>query len=152
VTRAAILNGVHRRTPAARAAVLARATAIASGQAGIEAPLARWFGPDEGSLRDRVAGWLSSVPQSGYAAAYRAFATGDTVYADRLAEIGCPLLVLTGDGDANSTPQMTRTMAAMAPYGRAVIVPGHRHMANLTAPEAVTAALQAWLTAEKAAA
>lgn len=150
VSRTAILNGVHRRTPEARAAVQARAAEIAAGRAGIEAPLARWFAPGEAAVRDQVAGWLRSVPQAGYAAAYRAFAEGDTVYADRLGEITCPLLVLTGDGDANSTAEMTRTMAAMAPLGRAVVIPGHRHMVNLTAPEAVTDALRAWLIPERA--
>lgn len=150
VTRAAILNGVHRRTPEARAAVLARASEIAAGNAGIEAPLARWFDAGDAALREQVAGWLRTVPQAGYAAAYRAFAEGDGVYADRLDQIRCPLLVVTGDGDANSTPEMTRTMAAMAPLGRAVVIPGHRHMVNLTAPEAVTGALRAWLTQDKA--
>ena len=58
-------------------------------------------------------------------------------------------LVLTGDGDANSTPAMTRAMAAMAPHGRAVVIEGHRHMVNLTAPEAVTAELQRWLETEE---
>lgn len=146
VTRAALLNAVHRRSPEARAAVLSRAAEIAAGQGGIEAPLARWFAPTEAGVRDRVAGWLRSVPAAGYAAAYRAFAEGDTVYADRLGEIGCPLLVLTADGDANSTPEMTKVMASMAPQGRAVVIEGHRHMVNLTAPERVTAELRTWLS------
>lgn len=146
VARAAMLNAVHRRSPEARAAVLARAAEIAEGDAGIEAPLARWFTPDESALRDQVADWLRTVPQVGYAAAYRAFAEGDQVYADRLGEIRCPLLVLTGDGDANSTPEMTRAMADMAPQGRAVVIEGHRHMVNLTAAEAVTAELRDWLS------
>lgn len=146
VTRAALLNAVHRRSAEARAAVLSRAAEIAAGQGGIEAPLARWFAPTEAGVRDRVAGWLRSVPAAGYAAAYRAFAEGDTVYADRLGEIGCPLLVLTADGDANSTPEMTKVMASMAPQGRAVVIEGHRHMVNLTAPERVTAELRTWLS------
>jgi pimeloyl-ACP methyl ester carboxylesterase len=85
------------------------------------------------------------VDPAGYAAAYRAFATGDDVYADRWEAITCPALVLTGDGDANSTPDMTRTMAASAPRGRAIVIEGHRHMVNLTAPDRVTAALRDWL-------
>jgi pimeloyl-ACP methyl ester carboxylesterase len=40
---------------------------------------------------------------------------------------------------------MTRIMAATAPRGRAVVIDGHRHMANLTAPDRVTAALRDWL-------
>ncbi len=40
---------------------------------------------------------------------------------------------------------MSRAMADLAPRGRAVIVPGHRHMVGLTAPETVNEALKAWL-------
>lgn len=152
IRRVALLNGVHRRNPEARAAVLARAEAIAAGRARIEDPLIRWFGPGDEIVRDRVAGWLREVPPAGYAAAYRAFAEGDGTYADRLGEIRCPLLVLTGEGDANSTPAMTAAMAAMAPQGRAVVVEGHRHMVNLTAPERVTAELRRWLATTEIAA
>jgi (E)-2-((N-methylformamido)methylene)succinate hydrolase len=150
VLRAAILNGVHRRSVEARAAVLARAAEIAMGHAEVEAPLARWFDPGQGAVREQVAGWLRAVSQTGYAAAYRAFAEGDRFYADQLHKIRCPLLVLTGAEDKNSTAEMARTMAALAPFGRAVIIPGHRHMVNLTAPEAVTMAMRSWLAQEKA--
>lgn len=149
VRRAALLNGVHRRSPAARAAVLARADEISAGLAGVDAPLSRWFDADQAALRDEVGGWLRAADPAGYAAAYRAFAGGDATYADRLAEVRCPLLVLTAEGDPNSTAEMTRAMAAMAPRGRAVVVAGHRHMVNLTAPEAVTAELQHWLATEE---
>lgn len=152
VRRVALLNGVHRRGPEARAAVLARAAEIATGTNRTDGPLARWFSADQADLRDEVAGWLQAVSPNGYSCAYRAFAEGDTVYADRLGEIRCPLLVLTGDGDANSTPAMTTAMAAMAPRGSAVIIEGHRHMVNLTAPEAVTLELQRWLSIKESAA
>ena len=39
-------------------------------------------------------------------------------------------------------------IAAMARQGRTVVVKGHRHMVNLTAPEIVTAELQTWLSSE----
>lgn len=145
VRRVAVLNGVHRRTPEARAAVEARAAQIAAGGYDIDAPLSRWFGPQDGAVRAQVAGWLHAVNPKGYAAAYGAFARGDDVYAADWHRIGCPALVLTGDGDANSTPDMTCTMAASAPRGRAVVIKGHRHMVNLTAPDQVTQALQGWL-------
>lgn len=146
VRRVALLNAVHRRTPEARAAVLARADQIARGDTDPEAPLARWFGPGDESARRQVAGWLGAVDARGYATAYRAFAEGDAVYAGRLADIRCPALVLTGDGDANSTASMSRDMAAAMPQGRAVVIEGHRHMVNLTAPDTVTAALRDWLS------
>ncbi len=96
-------------------------------------------------LRAQVAGWLRTVNPVGYAAAYRAFAGGDATYADAWPQISCPMLALTGALDANSSPAMARAMAAAAPRGRAVVIEGHRHMVNLTAPEAVTTALADWL-------
>ncbi len=151
VRRVALLNGVHRRPPAARAAVLARADQIAAGVGDIAGPLDRWFGLNEAQARDRVAEWLSVVSPVGYAAAYRAFAEGDAVYADRLGEFRGPALVLTGDGDANSTAAMTEAMAEMMPQGRARVIAGHRHMVNLTAPEIVNAELSDWLETEETA-
>ena len=145
VRRVAVLNAVHRRTPEARAAVLSRATAMAAGHFDAQAPLDRWFTPADAAARAATARWLAEVDPKGYAAAYRAFAEGDDVYADRWDAITCPALVLTGDGDPNSTPDMTRLMAATAPRGRAVVIEGHRHMVNLTAPDRVTAALRDWL-------
>ena len=141
----ALLNGVYRRDEAARSAVLARADQIAAGLGDIAAPLDRWFSPDEAGARAEVAAWLSAVSPAGYAAAYRAFAAGDLVYADRLPQITCPALVLTGEGDANSTAAMTRAMAAAMPGGVAQVIPDHRHMVSLTAPAAVNTALTDWL-------
>lgn len=147
VRRLAVLNAVHRRSPEARASVLARAEEIARGEGDFEAPLSRWFGegPADRSVRPRVAAWLREVDSRGYAAAYRAFAEGDSHYADRWGGFRCPVLVLTGGEDANSTPAMTRVMAEAAPFGEAVVIEGHRHMVNLTAPEAVSDAMRHWL-------
>jgi pimeloyl-ACP methyl ester carboxylesterase len=152
VRRVALLNAVHRRSPAARASVMARAAEIAAGRANAEATLGRWFGPDETPVRARVAEWLRQAEAAGYAAAYRAFAEGDDVYADRIGAIRCPLLALTATGDANSTPEMARAIAALAPRGRAEVIEGHGHMVALTAPEAVNAALLRWLAPEEVAA
>lgn len=148
VKRVALLNAVHRRSPEARAAVLGRAAEIAAGAGSIAAPLARWFTEDQAEIRAQVASWLHAVSQTGYAMAYRAFAEGDTVYADRIGQISCPTLVLTADGDANSTPAMTHAMAGMVQHGQAIVIEGHRHMVNLTAPQAVSAALRDWLAEE----
>ncbi|MFV1498282.1 alpha/beta hydrolase [Phaeobacter sp. JH20_02] len=146
-TRVALLNGVFCRDPAARAAVQSRAAEIAAGRCDLDTPLARWFGdsPTDIDARDRVAGWLKSVDPAGYATAYAAFARGDATYAGRLAEIACPFLAITGDGDPNSTPEMSQAMALRVRRGRAVTITGHRHMVNLTAPDLVTAHLRDWL-------
>jgi pimeloyl-ACP methyl ester carboxylesterase len=154
VRRVALLNGVHRRDEDARQAVRQRAAEIETGGFDREAPLRRWFG--EGHEHEAAfalsRSLLAEVDQRGYATAYAAFANGDAVYADRWSEVACPALFLTGEGDLNSTPDMARAMAASTRQGKAVVIPGHRHMVNLTAPQAVNAALTDWMswTAEEA--
>lgn len=150
VRRVALLNSVFRRDSAARAAVMQRAEAIASGSFDAAGPLARWFGPGkEGSEAYRLTcDWLRAVDVEGYATAYRAFAEGDETYADAWPRVTCPALFLTGEGDPNSTPAMAEAMAALAPAGRACIIPDHRHMVNLTAPRLVNDALAGWLSRE----
>jgi (E)-2-((N-methylformamido)methylene)succinate hydrolase len=147
VKRVALLNGVHRRSAEARAAVEARADEIVTGRFDREAPLARWFSETEKTTEAYalVHELLQTVDAEGYATAYRAFATGDAVYSDGWPTVGCPALFLTGDGDLNSTPDMAREMAAATPHGRAVIISGHRHMVNLTAPAQVNDVLRQWL-------
>jgi len=54
--------------------------------------------------------------------------------------------LLTGELDPNSTPQMSRDLAAAAPHAEAWIIADHRHMVNMTAPDAVNEALRHWLT------
>ena len=119
IRRVALLNGVHRRSETARKAVEARAEEITSGVFDREAPLARWFGDNE---KDSPAyalthALLDTVDPAGYAVAYKAFATGDSVYSDCWPRVTCPALFLTVDGDLNSTAEMAEEMAAAAPRG-----------------------------------
>ena len=147
VARVALLNGVFCRDAKASKSVIERAELIGTGSFDLDTPLRRWFGdtPTDRAARGHVAQWLSEVDIDGYATAYGAFARGDALYADGFGRIKCPLLALTGQDDPNSTPAMSQAMAEAAPYGRAVIIENHRHMVNLTAPDAVNAALTDWL-------
>jgi flavin reductase (DIM6/NTAB) family NADH-FMN oxidoreductase RutF/surfactin synthase thioesterase subunit len=143
VMRLGVLNSVHERDPQARAAVEARARDIIdSGSTGdVEQPLTRWFGADETAARGKVRGMLQSVNPVGYATAYRVFATSDRTYSGRLRELAMPALFATGTGDPNSTPEMAEAMAGAVARGKALILPGQRHMMNLTAPEATNEAI-----------
>jgi pimeloyl-ACP methyl ester carboxylesterase len=147
IARVACLNGVGRRDPGAKAAVLVRAASIPEIGVDKDGPLDRWFGNDPQSrdVRALTRNWLDLVDPEGYAIAYSAFANGDQVYADGWGAVACPALFLTGTGDPNSTPEMAETMAAAAKNGWARIVEGHRHMVSLTAPETVNAAMAEWL-------
>lgn len=147
LARVACLNGTYRRAPAAKRAVMERAAAIWTDGVDADGPMERWFqGTDDRSfLRDTVYGLLSTVSPQSYATTYTAFATGDELYADAWPDIAIPSLFLTGDGDPNSTPDMSAQMAALTPNGKAVVIKGHRHMVNLTAPLLVNAAMETWL-------
>lgn len=148
IARVALLNGVYRRDASARAAVMARAAEIRDGMIDFDGPLLRWFGEDSrnSDIYKLTRDWLSSVDPEGYASAYHAFATGDGTYADCWPQIHCPALFLTGSDDPNSTPIMAQAMAQATPAGYAVLIDGHRHMVNLTAPDEVNAILADWLT------
>lgn len=150
IARVALLNPVFRRSPEARAAVVARAAGIGRGEIDVDGPLDRWFGEaDKGSeAAHAVRGWLRAVDPGGYATAYGAFAAGDATYADRWGEYPGPALFLTGRDDPNSTPAMAAAMADAAPQGRAAVIEG-RHMVGLTAPDAVNRALADWLSSEE---
>jgi len=64
-----------------------------------------------------------------------------------LRTIGCPTLVLCGREDAWSTLDQHEEMAALIPAARLSVVESCGHMAPMERPEAVAAALGAWLRA-----
>lgn len=150
IGRVALLNAVYQRETAARDAVIQRAAEIREGSIDVEGPLKRWFREDEIGSPAYVSTrqWLNEVDRDGYATAYAAFAGGDAVYADAWPRVTCPALFLTGEGDPNSTPAMSQAMADLAPRGLAKIIPGHRHMVNMTAPDTVNAIMKDWLAKE----
>ena len=147
IQRVALLNVVYQRSDAARQAVLARAAQISEGNSDPTAPLSRWFEEQEHgqSAYQLTSALLHNADVAGYAAAYRGFAGGDQIYAQQLDKVQCPLLALTADGDVNSTPAMAEAIAAGVRDGQAVVIEGHKHMLNLTAPEAVNSELLRWM-------
>jgi pimeloyl-ACP methyl ester carboxylesterase len=62
-----------------------------------------------------------------------------------LGRIACPTLVLVGEADAGTPPELAREIAAGIPGARLVIVPDSGHLSTLEQPAAVTAALLEWL-------
>jgi pimeloyl-ACP methyl ester carboxylesterase len=147
IRRVALLNGVYRRTAAARAAVLARAALIETEGLDVEGPVLRWFpeGETHTELRALTRRWLTLMDLGAYAITYAAFAEGDATYADAWPLVYQPALFLTGADDSNSTLAMSEAMASLAPRGIVRVIQGHRHMVNLTAPERVNAVLRDWL-------
>ena len=64
-----------------------------------------------------------------------------------LASIRCPTLVLVGDGDVATPPELNKEIADGIPGARLVVVPDCGHLSALEKPDAVNAALTGWLRA-----
>lgn len=64
-----------------------------------------------------------------------------------LGQITCPTLVLVGEDDQLTPPEMAREMAQGIAGSRLAIIPGSGHLSTLEEPDAVSAELEAWLGA-----
>ena len=64
-----------------------------------------------------------------------------------LAEITCPALVVCGDGDGVTPPELSRELAQAIPGARLALLPECGHMLTMEKPAAVNALLLDWLAA-----
>lgn len=64
-----------------------------------------------------------------------------------LSQIGCPTLVLVGEGDELTPPELAKEIAADILGSKLVVVPDCGHLSTLEQPAAVNAALADWLKA-----
>jgi pimeloyl-ACP methyl ester carboxylesterase len=129
---------VANRTPAEVEAVRGRlARATADFGASVDVALERWGYPPGGDV-DRVMR-ANDVPS--YLEAYRVFCEADDEAWGLYPQLEMPVIAITGADDPGSTPAMSEAIAAAAPDGRAIIVPGARHLVVLDAPDAVADAI-----------
>jgi pimeloyl-ACP methyl ester carboxylesterase len=101
-----------------------------------KATLSRWFGTDpQGIEKDAAAAcdhWLREADPTGYSDAYQVFAHSDAPDDAVLRTLSVPALVATGNEDPNSSPSMTRAVAALLPDAQHLIVDKARHMMPMT--------------------
>lgn len=151
VAKVVALNAVYCRNPEQRAAVQSRAALLKTGGplGAVDATIARWFGDPVSDRLEVAAGvtrrLLDSVDKTGYARTYGLFARADDAHSGRLQNLRAPGLFMTGDADPNSTPDMSRAMAAAAPNALCEIVSGERHMMALTAADDINRRLISFL-------
>jgi pimeloyl-ACP methyl ester carboxylesterase len=62
-----------------------------------------------------------------------------------LVEIGCPTLVLVGDSDVVTPPELAKEIAADILGSKLVVVPNCGHLSTIEKPEAVNKAMTEWL-------
>nr|WP_315234646.1 alpha/beta fold hydrolase [uncultured Albidiferax sp.] len=63
-----------------------------------------------------------------------------------LAQVRCPTLVLCGESDLLTPPALSQEIAALVPGAELQLLPQCGHMLTMEQPQAVNAALLAWLT------
>jgi len=77
---------------------------------------------------DRVAQRIKDNAPAGFIAAYRLFAESDDTFAHQLSEIRAPTLVITGEWDIGSTPEMSVAIASRIQGSELKIYPRVKHM------------------------
>src|SRR3546814_3161941 len=87
----------------------------------------------------RISDWSSDVCSSDLTLVSR-----DDI-SEQLSRIAVPALVVHGDSDAAISLDRARDMATRLPRAEWVVVPGAGHAANLTHPQPVNAAIEAFL-------
>lgn len=145
------MNAVFCRAPEQRAAIEARLAALGDGPARPDwsGTIGRWFGdpvpPSLEAAAARTRAFLCEIDPVGYRRTYRLFARSDAEHRERLPRLAVPALFFTGEHDPNSTPSMSEAMAAVAPRGRAIVLPGERHMMALTDPDRTNRVLREFI-------
>ena len=64
-----------------------------------------------------------------------------------LSTIHCPTLVLVGDGDELTPPELSKEICAGVSGARLVVVPGCGHLSTIERPDVVNGVLAEWLSA-----
>lgn len=154
VERLVLMNTVFYRSLEQRRAVQERVQQVAADGPAATADVAiqRWFSTefrernaeDVETIRQRL---ITNDPQ-GYLAAYRIFGNAGDETTEQLKAVTCPTLVLTGEHDVGSTPEMAQQLATCLPDAKAIVFPGLRHMMAVEGAQQVNAELVGFLGSE----
>lgn len=98
----------------------------------------------DGALKAKVLGMMREVGPEAFVRQQRAIMERPDSR-PLLPGIEIPTLVLVGEEDAITPPEVAREMAEMIEWASLVVVPRAGHLSTLDEPTAVTRALQLWL-------
>lgn len=131
---AMIMNAVYDRSAEQSAIVRQRSQEMCDVgvAAALESANSRWFVAADKQHRapqiEMILDWMRDGEFAAKVKAHQVFATSDTENTGKLQQIRCPTLVMTGDGDAGSTPAMAEQMAAELPDSELHVLDAQRHM------------------------
>jgi 3-oxoadipate enol-lactonase len=108
------------------------------GMAGIvEFQTTRWFTDPfhaaQPELVNRFAGWLTANDPAAFTATQRALGAGDL--REEVARITCPTLIIVGEEDYATPPEMARDLNQRIANAELVILPSARHFSPVEQPE-----------------
>ena len=113
----------------------------------VEATLGRWFTepyrkahPD---VMARIGADIRNTPVPGFAGCCEAIAKIDVL--DRLKEIDCPALVIVGEHDHGTPPEMAKQIQANLRGSELLIIESAAHLSNVEQPEIFTKAMMGFL-------
>ncbi len=113
----------------------------------VEGTLARWFTDPyraaNPEVMTKIGGDIRNTPVAGFAGCCDAIARIDVL--DRLKEIDCPSLVIVGDQDHGTPPEMARQIHANLRGSELLIIPSAAHLSNVEQPQAFNDALLGFL-------
>ena len=102
----------------------------------VEGTLSRWFTEPyrqtHPQVMERIGNDIRSTPVAGFAGCCDAIAKIDVL--DRLQEIDCPALVIVGDQDHGTPPEMARQIHAKLRGSELLIIPSAAHLSNVEQP------------------
>ncbi len=111
--------------------------------------LERWF--DDAfrranpSIIDKIRHRLLSNDLDAYTTAYQVFVEADREVGASLKKVHCPTLVITGELDVGSTPDIAQRMGRDLQHGEVVVLPGLRHLAPVEDPARINQELLRFL-------
>lgn len=146
-----IMNSVANRTEVQREAILLRVEEVKNvgPQATIEPAIQRWFNPNYLNTQDKIINLIRTRLQTNnpasYLASYTLFATADQELWHQLDQIDVPTLIVTGEHDIGSSPEMAKQMHEKILDSELIIVPNMRHMLPVERADIVNEAIHSFI-------
>ncbi len=113
----------------------------------VEPALERWFTAPfrerRPNVMDSVRAMIRGTPPQGYIGCCYAIPTIDVT--DRLGEVQCPALVISGEEDPGTPVAMAQEICAAIPFSELAVLPSASHLCNLEQREAFNRVLLGFL-------
>jgi 3-oxoadipate enol-lactonase len=117
----------------------------------VDSTLARWFTEPYRKARPevmaRIGADIRNTPVAGFAGCCHAISKVDL--AERLPEIRCPVLIMVGEHDHGTPPEMARQIHENLPGSELLVIPSAAHLSNIEQPEIFNCALLDFLAAQR---